>query len=52
MDRAAELLSTRGLTVRELSLAMHSMPFPVYQRLYELMARGILKIDRRSAPRG
>ena len=41
----------RSLTVRELSLAMHSMPFPVYQRLFELMARGILKIDRRSAPR-
>ncbi len=41
----------RGLTVREISLAMHSMPFPVYQRLYELMARGILKIDRRATPR-
>ena len=41
----------RGLTVREMSLAMHSMPFPVYQRLYELMARGILKIDRRQTLR-
>jgi hypothetical protein len=41
----------RGLSVREISLALHSMPFPIYQRLFELMARGILKIDRRATAR-
>jgi hypothetical protein len=41
----------RGLSVREISLALHSLPFPVYQRLYELMARGIIKLDRRTTPR-
>jgi hypothetical protein len=41
----------RGLTVREIILARHAMPFPVYQRLSELLARGILKIDKRAAPR-
>jgi hypothetical protein len=41
----------RGLSVREIVLARRSMPFPVYQRLAELMARGMLKIDRRAVPR-
>ncbi len=41
----------RGLSVREISLALHSMPFPVYQRLFDLLTRGIVKLDRRTVPR-
>jgi hypothetical protein len=41
----------RGLSVREIVLARHAMPFPVYMRLSELMARGIVKVDRRAQPR-
>lgn len=42
---------TRGLTVREIILERHALPFQVYQRLAELMQRGIIKIDRRAAQR-
>jgi hypothetical protein len=41
----------RGLTVREICLARHALPFPIYQRLSELMARGIIQLDRRSEVR-
>lgn len=41
----------RGLTVREIILERHALPFLVYQRLAELVQRGILQLDRRSTPR-
>ncbi|MBI4511984.1 MAG: DUF4388 domain-containing protein [Deltaproteobacteria bacterium] len=49
----AQLLGdvTSGKTVREMTLERHSLPFPIYHRLAELVARGIISVDRRATPR-
>ncbi len=40
-----------NMTVREIVLEQHSLPFPVYERLADLIRAGTIKIDRRSTPR-
>jgi len=46
----ARLISdvARGLSVRDIILAHHSLPFPVYRVLAELALAGIVKLDRRT----
>jgi hypothetical protein len=41
----------RGLTLRELMLELHSLPFPVLRDVAELAAKGQLRPDRRGASR-
>jgi hypothetical protein len=41
----------RGMSVRELMLEHHSLPFPMYQELEELLTRGLIRTDRRVAKR-
>lgn len=40
-----------NMTLREIVLEQHSLPFPVYQRLAGLIRAGTIKIDRRASPR-
>ncbi|MBI4317442.1 MAG: DUF4388 domain-containing protein [Chloroflexi bacterium] len=41
----------QGMSVREIILQRHSLPFPVYQRLADLLTRGIIEIDHRPVPK-
>jgi hypothetical protein len=40
-----------NMTVREIVLEQHSLPYPVYERLADLICAGTIKIDRRRTPR-
>jgi len=40
-----------GLTVREIILERHALTFQVYQRVFELLQRGIIQPDRRAGGR-
>lgn len=42
----------RELSVREIVLERHAMRFPIWKQLADLLARDVIRLDRRRVPRG